>query len=778
MSKKIYEIERDGQIDFFNNYGVDWRQDDEILVNNTDGVYNGILFEFKLNIIDLNKTLLQAIKYLSKLRIIGKSVPATILLVSLNDTMIYMYKSQDYFDDIHKVYVGSASKANEGFVSSPYIEKFDYSNIVASNRVKHLLNDKKSVFDMYMPIDIDENCIVGWAERYYREIPTANKGDFLGDENGQAVVVMGEIREPRHFKGLINPYKGQTNEKFKYLMGRLNDRLNRKDLGAFYTPIPYAKKAAELVMMAVERVPVGNDYIILDRCAGTGNLEEALIGLVDKNGSPLISHCVISTYEYYEYKVLNERLGDKVRDIIPPTEADVVYANGKVSNADAMSEDFINNPIIKSYLDDKNCTVILFENPPYTDSSAADNSTGNKKNKVKTKRKDSYVTSEFKKHIKEFNGSQASSRELMNLFAYSGFYMGYLRQPTDSYICFGHVNYYKNIHIYRTFVAGYALNQGFFDANNSVTTVIYWANIPSNNLTFDLPALDIVNNTCVPVVSPDGTPVTINIKQCHKSINELANKYVKDIGVPSNVVCGADGYPIPGYEYKRGRKPIYSDEIIAYCRTTNLKLDAMNYALVRTNLNTGLEQCYGRYLFKSNYLGQLPLFAAKLFYEDKWWERDVYSTTSDGGNVYLKDKEFIKSCLIFTCLSNQNKCLSFDGSDGHLYLNELCFDNDTLASNELSTMKLTAEEQALINLWNTILDEAKATGKCNPNWKYGVYQITKEINSFTTIGTGKNKKIIYDYPKLNGDLNSLRVKLREYYKKYITPSMFKYELLK
>ena len=103
-------------------------------------------------------------------------------------------------------------------------------------------------------------------------------------------------------------------------------------MGAFYTPEPYCKKAAELVEMAVARVPDGNDYIILDRCAGTGNLEAALIGVYDKNGDELISHCVVSTYEYYEYKVLLERIGDKVRDIIPPTEANVNYANGKVAN--------------------------------------------------------------------------------------------------------------------------------------------------------------------------------------------------------------------------------------------------------------------------------------------------------------------------------------------------------------------------------------------------------------------------------------------------------------
>ena len=235
--------------------------------------------------------------------------------------------------------------------------------MIGSAEVQRLIINKDT--DWYIPIDIDENCIVGWAERYYRENPTAKKGDFLGDMDGTQVKILGEIREPKHFKGLINPYTKPTNEKFKYLMDCLNDRLSKKDLGAFYTPMPYCEKASELVMKAVERVPEGNDYIILDRCAGTGNLESALIGKYDKNGSELISHCVVSTYEYYEYKVLAERIGDKVRNIIPPTEANVVYENGKVSNADAMSKEFIDNPLIKHYIDNPKCTIILFENPPF-----------------------------------------------------------------------------------------------------------------------------------------------------------------------------------------------------------------------------------------------------------------------------------------------------------------------------------------------------------------------------------------------------------------------------
>ena len=52
-----YETEREGQMEFFYNYGIPHNDDTSILVDNTDGVYNGNIFEFKLNINNLNKTL-------------------------------------------------------------------------------------------------------------------------------------------------------------------------------------------------------------------------------------------------------------------------------------------------------------------------------------------------------------------------------------------------------------------------------------------------------------------------------------------------------------------------------------------------------------------------------------------------------------------------------------------------------------------------------------------------------------------------------------------------
>ena len=746
-----YEIEREGQIEFFKTFGIPYEEDASVLVDNTDGVYNGNIFEFKLNISNLNKVLFQAIKYLSKMRVKGESVPATILLVDLNATTVYVYKSADYREDIHKIYIGASSKDVSGFTAKNYSAKYDYSTDIGAVAVQRILRPKKSLDEEYLPIDIDENCIVGWAERYYSELPKANKGDFLGDDNGTAVKVTGEIREPRHFKGLINPYKGKSNEKFKYLMDCLNDRLSKKDLGAFYTPMPYARKASELVQMAIERVPEGNDYIILDRCAGTGNLESALIGLYDRNGDELISHCVVSTYEYYEYKVLQERIGDKVRNIIPPTEKHVDYANGKVANADAMSEEYIKNPIIRQYVDNPKCTIILFENPPFHDETTGAEKRG---------KEISFVLKNMKLEIKG-----VATNELANRFIWSAFKY-FIKKENDCYIVFAPIKYWKLYDLMEAkFCKGYIFDREYFHATASSTSCILWTFGRESRSEVYLDVEDIKNEKCIRVKS-------VIVKKVFQTISKLYSKVKFSDKNASDIYCNSDGTEAVGKKIQV--KSYYTDDVIAYLEADSFTMDPMHRGLVRLCLFRG----HGCYLTVHNYFLKLPIWVAKYVPLDNWYEKDIYATTSDGGDAYTKNADFLKSCLIYTCLSNQNKCLTFDGSDGRHYQNELCFDNGTLASKDLAGMRLDNEERALMDLWYKILAEAKQMENYNPAWTYGVYQITRELNTFKVVGTGKNKKKVYDCPVLNGDLDTLRTKLKEYYKSHITEKMFKYELLK
>lgn len=749
-----YTDERQGQIDFFDQYGIDYINN-PVLIDNTDGIINGNILEFKLNISDLNKVLFQVIKYLSHLRIKGESVPKTILLIDLNRQKAYQYDSLDYIDDIQKLYVGASSRNVEGFSSQPYKKLFNYgeSDVDADN-LKKLFKRKTKVEDEYIPIDIDEDCVVGWANRYYRELPNATKGGFLGDSEGSATNVTGEIRKPKQFKSLINPYTKETNAKFKYLMDCLNDRNSKKDLGAFYTPKLYCDKSAQLVLEAVNNIPNGNNYVIIDRCAGTGNLEESLIGLKDKNGEELISHCIVSTYEYYEYKVLSERIGDKVLSIIPPTENKVEFSEGFILNADAMSREYLENEIINQYIKDNKFSIILYENPPYRDTTS--NSKGN------TSKKKTYVSQEMAKEV-----SGATLNDLTNHFIWSGFKY-YLRQPTDAYILFSPVKYFKYCGLAeKKFIKGFLFNRQHFHASSSAISCILWKNEDDVYSQLSLDAYDIKDGSCC----FEKTMIVKKVSEVFSKKLYDKRKFPDDL--EDGICCNLDGTERTSNNTIRIKK-LYNKNIIGYIRSSSFNFDALSRQLLRCGEYDG----NGFFLRKDNYLEKLPLWVAKHVPLDYWYEKDIYATTGDGGTAYTNDASFLKSCLIYTCLSNQNKCLSFKGSDGRFYKNELCFDSKTLASDDLKRMALDDDERNIVNLWKKVIREAKKTDEYDPNITYGVYQIVKDLNIYTETMINGKKIPVYKYVALNSSLETLRVNLKDYYKTHITKKMFKYQLLK
>lgn len=739
---KTYNTEREGQLAFFKNIGINAEQ---ALIENTDGVWNGNLLEFKLSISDTNKVLFQCVKYLSKLRISGTSVPRNIVMIDLNRYTAYIYDAQNFYEEIHKIYSGSASIANDGFDSKGVQpRKLEYLNSTDMDELKRVLKQTE-----YVKIRIDENCIVGWAERYYRENPTASKADFLGDDGEFSHE--GEIRNPVKFRDFIVPYEGETNEKFKYLMDKLNDRLKKKKLGAFYTPEAYAKKAHELLQLAIARVPEGNDYVIIDRCAGTGNLEAVF---TDEE----LSHCILSTYEYFEYKVLFERLGDKVRHIVPPTEQNIEFSSGLIVNADAMSKEFIDNEVIRRYIDDPKVTVIMYENPPYQDSSAI---TFNDENgeRQKTGRKESYVV----KRMSETKKFGIQTREISNNFIWSAFEY-YLHKPEDSYIVFSPMKYWKSVGLAeKEFVDGFIFNRKYFHANASTVGCILWGNRVAHNETLILPAFDIKDDELLYVRD-------IKTSIGHKGFEPFYDKRISSQDIKTTVCCESNGMESKKACYKKIR---CGNDIIAYLRAFSFGIDPKNYSLTTAISKNALG---GFYVRKDNYLTKLPLFCAKMFPSDDWFEIDIYFNTSDGGDRYTKDRDFLKSCLIYTCLSRYNKCLSFDGSDGRFYRNELCFHKDAVAMNDLVKFKLDDEEKKLLDVWNRVLEKAAATGKMVEKFTYGPYQIEQEINTFHKDETGK--KNIYDYPELNAELNTLKTLLKTYYKTHIREKMFEYELVK
>ncbi len=759
---KKYKDEKEGQRDFYESYLTLVNNDltmEDVLSDNTDGIINGNLLEFKTNINDLNAVLFQAIKYQSAFRIKGKSIPANMLLISLNDKKAYLYKSDDYLSDIEKVYQGGASKDNSGFSSDKPTAIYDYDKDLDEASMIDVLRSSE-----FTKINIDENCIVGWANRYYSENPSAKKSDFIGDETGK-VKIIGEIRAPKYFKQFINPYVGKDNVKFKYLMDKLNDTLSKKNLGAFYTPQKYCEKSVELVRKAINRVPVGNDYVIIDRCAGTGNLEAML-------SDEELSHTIVSTVEYYEYKVLVSLLGDKVKHIIPPTEKEDTFNMGLVRGADALSKEYIDNPVINKYIDNPKCTIILFENPPYAETTSAEHQRKGHSTSSSIWKK-SYVVSEMRKEI-----SGSALNDLGNAFIWSAFKY-YLRQPTDSYIVYSPCKYWKAQHlINKEFMDGYAFNRKHFHTNiEACIMVALWANIDKDVEHIQLQGYDINDNKLVAYPS-------LPINKIHSLYSKIYyDKRVFNDDEKNGILIGLNGLEKDGG--KQRNKPVYNKNIIGYliANTSGFDNPDLNGGL----LIAGRYDGNGFYLRKDNYLEKLPMFCASRYitYNREWTERARIMKSADGSERFFEDVKnhkldtFLLKCLLFTCLEMQNHMRTFKGSDGRFYKNELCLDDTngaTIATTDIKKLSPNAAEQKLLEQWEKVLTSAKATKEYNSELTYGVYQIFAELDiSYKDGDTGKK---VWVYSDLHGHLQTLKSLVKEYYNNEIVPTLFKYEFLK
>lgn len=761
-----YTNERDGQIDFYKTFlpriapGLNI---EEILSDNNDGVLNGNLLEFKLHISDLNTVLFQSIKYLSALRIKGKPVPANIVVIDVNASKAWLYHSEDYLEHIERVYLGAASKDNAGFSGAPAIVSYQYNK---STEAEGLIATLKQ--NNHTKIHIDENCIVGWATTFYKEVAGARKEDFIGDDTGKHTT-KGEIRKPTHFKEYIFPYEGQSNIRFNYLMDRLNDTLQKKNLGAFYTHRLYAEKSLELVRLAISRVPKGNDYIILDRCAGTGNLEA---GLTDEE----LSHCIVSTVEYYEYKVLQEILGSKVRHIIPPVETKDTFSRGLVTGADALSEGFIEEPIIRQYIDNPRCSIIIFENPPYSETSSIEHQ---KKGAGKSSDwKKSYIMNEMRKD-ESIKGS--AYNDLGNLFIWSAFKY-YLRQPTDSLIVYSPVKYWKaqNL-INKKFIKGFAFNRRHFHTNiEACIMCALWSNEDANISEFKIEAYNISKDEAL---VEEGT---LPIKRVYTSYSQkLYDKRTFPDDIKGGIYAEFDGKECDGTRSSVRIRAITNDNIIGYLAVKGANFDNPDSSVHL--LRIGAYDANGFYLRSDDFLDKLPMFCASRYitYNRAWTERARVMKSADMANKYKQDvkkeklNQFLVKCLIFTCLEMQNHCRSIKGSDGRYYRNELCFDDtngQTLACEVVNNAILDDSDKKILKEWNSVLNWAKKCDSYDTETTYGLYQIYTDLDtSHIDDITGDT---VWDHIELHSALQTMKTLIKEYYNTEIVPVLFEYEFLK
>jgi len=779
----IFADEKTWQTTFYGHlYGRDF--DNFITVNrSTDGYTKGILFEHKTNVQSYgqSKALGQALIYLARFNRDGIPVPSKICLVGQNEQKCYIYDSEKYIEYINNIERYANLKASDGipgFSSSPpsKIIEFDMSSI---NTMQEILDFVKEA-PKTIKVKINVHNVYGWSEFYY------NHAIEYG-QKPEKKKFFEELRNPiGTLQDYIEPWDGHERD-FKYIMDILNDPATQKQIGAFYTPPEYARLACGLVRQAIKRaLDAGKkDYIIIDTCAGTGNLEMYL----DDKKDDILSHVIVSTYELKEWIVLKDRFGGRVRYIIPPIPANnntfpELNSEGFLSGANALNRDIIDNPVVRKYLDDENCAVIIFINPPYVESSDIIRD-GDKT--IVAKRKSDWKNGSIVKEMSE-SLSGVVLNDMANVFIWSSF-EHYLRQDTDSLIVFSPVKYWKSQGLVKKkFMGGYAFNRKAFHASTEACIMCaYWSN-EDDDLTDEitLSAKNIVDGKLI----DEGDIV---VKKVYTTFSDKYFDSRTESGDREcNLLCEIDG--TLSNKNPVGITPINNENIIGYLVAFKNTFDSPRYCSML--LRFGIYNGHGFYLRSDNFMKKLPLFAASRYTDhcNNWKIMSMIMKSADKANEYEADVGsgkldiFLFRTLFWVCTSHYPHMRSLVGSDDKLYLNQLCFDGNTLAKKELDNFKkdkgynLTDEEKLLWNKMQELYKKIKkeCCEEYNPKFKYGLYQIDEEINIKKQIGFKPDGEPLMDwkYGDLNNLIKEIKILSKQYYINNLVENLFKYEFLK
>lgn len=368
--------------------------------------------------------------------------------------------------------------------------------------------------------------------------------------------------------------------------------------------------------------------------------------------------------------------------------------------------------------------------------------------------------------------------DLGNAFIWSAFNY-YLRQPTDSYVVYSPVKYWKAQHLVtKTLVRGFAFNRRWFHTRiDACIMVALWANMESEAKSLELEGYDMASES-----GPLLPPVTLVAKRIESSVSE---KYYDKRKIPDNertgILCNLDGTE----RRERGtNKPATDAGIIGYLVAHSTGFD--NPDLDSSLLVAGRYDGHGFYLRRDNYLEKLPLFCMSRYYKynKAWTTRAFVMKSGDGADRFSADAasgkidQWLRKCLLFTCVEMQNHMRTLTGSDGRFYRNELCLDatnGPTVASEDLKPLVRGEAERRVIGQWDVLLDAAKQTDEYDPSLTYGVYQIFAEIDTSHKDGEGKT---VWNNIEVHSALQTLKALVKDYYNAEIAPMLFEYEFLK
>ena len=501
----------------------------------------------------------------------------------------------------------------------------------------------------------------------------------------------------------------------------LGDAILKKQLGAFFTPDKYVKISTEYLRKAIKNVPEGKDYVILDRCAGTGNLEKFLT-------EDELSHCILNTIDYTEWTTLKGLYEGRVRYIMPNNAKSRNEDNGLMTDGDALQKDFYDKitPLIKDKY------VIMLENPPFAGTAGI---RGGAKGTLKDK-KYSYINLEMKS--KGYNGNHC--KDLLTQFIWSAFEV----IKCDEYILYGPIIWWKSNHILdKKYVEGHMCNKKHFNSGESGILLGYWKNEDCKNKELKC-STDIENTEYV-------------IKKKHTFITNLLNPYKINID--------KDNLRTP------------EEDELGLLFSTSSTLDGLNGGLFnRETYRTELVTSAGLKMSKltTENLKKLSVIQCVNCYKpNKYYEKDIVMKCCDKGTEFESDEKLLEDSLLYVLLSDRTKCIS-----NKSLKNQLC-----LLQNTISDSLLTKEqnESNLLKLWKEIVEEMKKCEEYNEEYKYGLYQIQKDLNIKTNTGSFNKKGEpikVRKYPILDEKIKNFQKELIDFFNKNIKKKLFKYELLK
>jgi len=562
--------------------------------------------------------------------------------------------------------------------------------------------------------DVDIINVVPLSEKYYTENPSKKLRDFFD-----------YIRADND---KVNVWTGKE-EDFAFIIDELTDPVSQKSLGRFYTPERYSFVSREYVLNAVKEIKKKyKDYIILDRCAGSGNLE------VTFDDNEIITHMVLNTIEWKEYIALIQRFSkfkNRPRAILPPAGISYDDANktpkeiqelmksyivsdsnqkemlisGTLIGGDALSEMFLKT--MQHYIEahnKKELGLIILENPPYAD-------TGDTTNKSNKKGK----TASWVKRQGLLNGVNGNSlNDLSNQFIWSA--IKYYNP--DHLIVYAPIKYWKSNHILEkddkepTFVEGFLCNRKLFHATESAISLIHW----SNSL--------VKSNTEIELDSDIGK---VKIKKVFTPISSLYPKQKR----ASNPERSLNTYNFKWSFLINSLRSFFTDDLS--------KKDVKQ---------RGVE------LTKDNIFDIIPLFVANNFsIFENYTEKEVLMCTGDGGDGYKKDSDFLNDCLFYSLLTAKNKTST--ASNFYPY--------------GFSILLLKYKHNELMQLWNDIYANTKT---------YGLSNIISDENNYVVTVKNRKKQKEWKNPELGYKIKTINSKIEDFYRKEIKEKMFLYELIK